>query len=85
MDEAKARLVAEVKRRRIRFNRAALPGEKGGAGKEDGKAEADMSGATAGTPADPAQDEAARAGHYFDRFFSTEAPILHRLGIVELV
>ena len=104
LDEAKARLVAEVKRRRIRFNRAAPPAEKGGGkdvgkdagkdagkdlgkdlGKDEGKAEAETSGATTGAPSDPAQDDAARAGHFFDRFFATEAPVLHRLGIVELV
>ncbi len=88
-EEAKARLVAEVARRRIRFNRAALPGEKGAAGKDDGKdggkAEPVKSGATTGTPGEPAEDDAARAGHFFDRFFAVEAPILHRLGVIELV
>ena len=56
---------AAVARRRIRFNRAALPGEKGAAGKDDGrdggKAEAVKSGATTGTPGEPAEDDAARA------------------------
>ena len=84
-DEAKARLVAEVKRRRIRFNRPAPPVDKGAAGKDEGKAEADTSGATTGTPGDPAQDDAARAGQFFDRFFATEAPVLHRLGVIELL
>lgn len=88
-DEAKARLVAEVKRRRIRFNAPAPAADKGAGGKDDskddGKAEADTSGATTGKPADPAQDDAARAGQFFDRFFTVEAPVLHRLGVIELV
>ncbi|MEZ5832998.1 MAG: methyltransferase regulatory domain-containing protein, partial [Dongiaceae bacterium] len=57
-NELKNRLVAEVKRRRIRFNKVA---------KED-----------------KPLDDAARTGQFFDRFWSEEVPILHRLGLIEL-
>lgn len=75
-DEVTARLAAEVKRRRIRFNSAALGGDKGGADKGEGKA------AKAGDPV--RQDDAAQAGQFIDKFFAGEAPILHRLGVIEL-
>jgi SAM-dependent methyltransferase len=57
-DELKARLVAEVKRRRIRFSKPA---------KEE----------------KPLED-ADRAAQYFDRFWADEAPVLHRLGVIEV-
>jgi hypothetical protein len=57
-DELKEKLVAEVKRRRIRFSKPA-------------KEEKPL-------------DDAARAGQFFDRFWSEEAPILHRLGVIEV-
>lgn len=83
-EEAKARLAAEVTRRRIRFNRTALPGEKDG-----DKDAVTKSGATAGGPAGGAggeavEDSAARAGQFLDKFFASEAPVLHRLGVIEL-
>jgi hypothetical protein len=57
-DELKGRLMAEVKRRRIRFSKPA---------KED-----------------KPLDDNARAGQFFDRFWADEAPVLHRLGVIEL-
>lgn len=57
-DELKERLMAEVKRRRIRFSKPA---------KEE----------------KPLDDDA-RATQFFDRFWADEAPVLHRLGVIEL-
>jgi SAM-dependent methyltransferase len=57
-DELKERLLAEVKRRRIRFAKPA---------KED-----------------KPLDDAGRAEQFFDRFWADEAPILHRLGVIEV-
>jgi hypothetical protein len=57
-DELKERLVAEVKRRRIRFSKPA-------------KEEKPL-------------DDATRAAQFFDRFWADEAPVLHRLGVIEL-
>jgi SAM-dependent methyltransferase len=34
---------------------------------------------------EPPLDEASRAEQYFDKFFAVEGPLLHRLGIIELV
>lgn len=56
-DELKERLMAEVKRRRIRFGKPA-------------KEEKPL-------------DEIGRAGQFFDRFWTDEAPVLHRLGVIE--
>ncbi|WP_119303264.1 class I SAM-dependent methyltransferase [Dongia deserti] len=57
-DELKEGLLAEVKRRRIRFSKPA-------------KEEKPL-------------DDAGRAAQFFDRFWTEEAPILHRLGVIEL-
>ena len=57
-DALKERLVAEVKRRRIRFSKPA-------------KEEKPL-------------DDTARAGQFFDRFWADEAPLLHRLGVIEV-
>ena len=57
-EELKERLLAEVKRRRIRFSKPA-------------KEEKPM-------------DDTARAAQFFDRFWADEAPVLHRLGVIEL-
>jgi len=57
-DELKERLMAEVKRRRIRFSKPA-------------KEEKPL-------------DDMGRAAQFFDRFWADEAPILHRLGVIEL-
>jgi SAM-dependent methyltransferase len=77
LDEAKARLLLEVGRRRIRFNRTP-PGSKDG---EGGKAEV---GKVEGGKAEAGKiDENARAQEFFAKFISSEAPVLQRLGVVE--
>lgn len=83
-DEAKERLVAEVKRRRIRFNREPTPADKSSEKQGGAKAEATKNGGEVIKVIDPAAEDATRAGQFFDRFFASEAPVLHRLGIIEL-
>ncbi len=92
--EAKERLKEEVLRRRIRFNRG--PGEAKAA---DAKSPEVKSGETKSGEVkavlgkegvfqgkiDIPTDDAMRSGQYFDKFFAAEGPLLHRLGIIELV
>jgi hypothetical protein len=88
-DEAKARLAAEVTRRRIRFNRGPSPAEKDGAGKDEavksGATTAVATASASATAGNQAQDDVARGAQFFDKFFASEAPVLHRLGVIELV
>jgi hypothetical protein len=85
--EARERLKEEVQRRRIRFNRGPTEA-KGADGKEEikagDKAVPGKEGVIQGKIEIPA-DDAMRGGQYFDKFFAVEGPLLHRLGILELV